>query len=258
MVYIYVLKLEQDKYYIGKTNNPNLRLENHFSSNGCEWTKLYKPLKIIEIIPHCDNYDEDKYTKIYMDKYGIDNVRGGSYVQIELSKDIIKFLKLSSNSSNDRCFNCGLSGHFIKDCKKNKKYDDILELVSLNSLLYKSPYMIIKIFPILDLIKQLKTYRIKIGDIILNYYKTKYENIKEIIDDAIYIYDNYEEFVGKYNPHPNQSLDQLINYIPNQRIKFYKDFSKLLSSLPPEIYKELSENKKNFEEIELDIIKDYL
>ena len=29
----------------GKTNNPNLRLENHFSSNGCEWTKLYKPLK---------------------------------------------------------------------------------------------------------------------------------------------------------------------------------------------------------------------
>lgn len=58
MVYIYVLKLEQDKYYIGKTDNPNIRLENHFSSNGSEWTKLYKPLKIIEIIPNCDNYDE--------------------------------------------------------------------------------------------------------------------------------------------------------------------------------------------------------
>jgi hypothetical protein len=52
--------------------------------------------------------------------------------------------------------------------------------------------MIVKIFPILELIKQLKTYRIKNGDIILNYYKTKYENIKEIVDDAIYIYDNYE------------------------------------------------------------------
>jgi hypothetical protein len=124
MVYIYVLKLEQDKYYIGKTDNPNIRLENHFSSNGSEWTKLYKPLKIIEIIPNCDNYDEDKYTKIYMDKYGIDNVRGGIYVQIELSEDIIKFLKLSSNGSNDRCFNCGLKGHFIKDCKK--KYEDVL------------------------------------------------------------------------------------------------------------------------------------
>jgi hypothetical protein len=87
MVYIYVLKLENNKYYIGKTENPKIRLENHFSSNGSEWTKLYKPIKIIEIIPNCDNYDEDKYTKIYMDKYGIDNVRGGSYVQIELNED---------------------------------------------------------------------------------------------------------------------------------------------------------------------------
>lgn len=38
---------------------------------------------------------------------------------------------------------------WIKDCNKNKKYEDVLELVSLNSLLTKSPYMIIKIFPIL-------------------------------------------------------------------------------------------------------------
>ena len=104
MVYIYVLKLEQDKYYIGKTNNPNLRLENHFSSNGCEWTKLYKPLKIIEIIPHCDNYDEDKYTKIYMDKYGIDNVRGGSYTSVNLDDETKSQLLKISNSTNNRCF----------------------------------------------------------------------------------------------------------------------------------------------------------
>jgi hypothetical protein len=50
----------------------------------------------------------------------------------------------------------------------------------------------------------------------------------------------------------------VITYIPNQRIKFYKEFSKLLSSLPSEIYKELSEKNKSFEEIEQDIIKDYL
>ena len=75
MVFIYALQLEQQKYYIGKTNNPQFRLETHFNSNGAEWTKKYKPVHIVEIIPNCDNYDEDKYTIKYMEKYGINNVR---------------------------------------------------------------------------------------------------------------------------------------------------------------------------------------
>lgn len=36
MVFIYVLQLEQGKYYVGKTNNPNFRLTSHFQSNGSE------------------------------------------------------------------------------------------------------------------------------------------------------------------------------------------------------------------------------
>jgi hypothetical protein len=55
MVFIYALQLEQQKYYIGKTNNPQFRLDKHFNSNGAEWTKKYKPVHIVEIIP---NYDE--------------------------------------------------------------------------------------------------------------------------------------------------------------------------------------------------------
>ena len=39
MVYIYVLKLKYNKYYIGKTTNPNFRLNEHFDSEGSEWTK---------------------------------------------------------------------------------------------------------------------------------------------------------------------------------------------------------------------------
>ena len=34
MVYIYILQLQQNKYYVGKTVNPNFRLEQHFNSNG--------------------------------------------------------------------------------------------------------------------------------------------------------------------------------------------------------------------------------
>ena len=119
MVYIYILKLEKGKYYIGKTNNPNFRIKAHFNSKASEWTKTYWPIAIEELIPNCDNYDEDKYTKIYMDKYGIDNVRGGSFTKLKLSNETKKTLKQMSNGTNDRCFTCGKVGHFAKDCYSN-------------------------------------------------------------------------------------------------------------------------------------------
>lgn len=123
MVYIYVLQLEQEKYYIGKTNNPQFRLDNHFTSNGSEWTKIYKPIFLLELRPNCDDYDEDKVTRQYMDKYGIENVRGGSFVSIKLNKSTIDHLQQMSNGTNNKCFTCGCVGHFTKDCsnKKEKK-----------------------------------------------------------------------------------------------------------------------------------------
>lgn len=117
MVYIYVLKLEGGKYYVGKSNNPRFRLENHFTSiNGSAWTNLYKPIKLLKIIPNCDDYDEDKYTRIYMDKYGIDNVRGGSYVTINLDKNTFTHLQKMNNTANNKCFGCGATDHYINDC----------------------------------------------------------------------------------------------------------------------------------------------
>ncbi len=39
MVYIYILKLENNKYYVGKTTNPEFRVNSHFKNEGSSWTK---------------------------------------------------------------------------------------------------------------------------------------------------------------------------------------------------------------------------
>lgn len=131
MVFIYTLKLTNGKYYVGKTTNPSFRLDNHFNSNGSSWTMKYKPIKILELIPNCDDYDEDKYTRIYMDKYGIDNVRGGSFVSIKLDKSTIEQLKKMSDGTKDKCFTCSKLGHFAKDCKE-KDDEDVWSCVKCN------------------------------------------------------------------------------------------------------------------------------
>ena len=121
MVFIYILQLESQKYYIGKTDNPTFRLKSHFNAIGSVWTKKYKPIKIIKIIPNCDHFDEDKYTKIYMNKYGINNVRGGSFCQIKLNKSNQLTIEKELKSATDKCYICNESGHFANSCSNNKK-----------------------------------------------------------------------------------------------------------------------------------------
>ena len=135
MVYIYVLLLEQGKYYIGKTINPEFRLEKHFNCGGSEWTIKYKPIKVLEIIKDCDDYDEDKYTRIYMDKFGIENVRGGSFCQIVLPKETVAVLEKMKMTSQDKCYKCGQNGHLAKYCTQKEETqlpDDVDGLIEFS------------------------------------------------------------------------------------------------------------------------------
>ena len=62
------------------------------------------------------SYDEDKYVKKYMNLYGIDNVRGGSYSNNTLTKYEKIFIKKELDTANDKCYMCGSSNHFAKNC----------------------------------------------------------------------------------------------------------------------------------------------
>jgi len=135
MVYIYILQLEQGRYYVGKTNNPQFRLEQHFNSTGSIWTTKYKPLSVLEMINDCDEYDEDKYTRKYMDKFGVDNVRGGSFCEEVLPITTFSMLEKMKNTAENRCFTCGQTGHFAENCttKMNDTVcpDDMDELITV-------------------------------------------------------------------------------------------------------------------------------
>jgi len=115
---IYVLRLEKNKYYIGKSTNLQKRLKQHFKGRGATWTRLYHPIEIYEIRRNCDVFDEEKITLQYMKRYGINNVRGGSYSRIQLDKYELNQVVRIIRSSEDRCYVCGSLEHFAKSCNK--------------------------------------------------------------------------------------------------------------------------------------------
>lgn len=81
--YIYILLLEENKYYVGYSNNIIERLKAHFTGNGAEWTKKYKPIELIKIY-RGDKNNEDIETLNLMKIHG-DNVRGGRWCRTKLN-----------------------------------------------------------------------------------------------------------------------------------------------------------------------------
>ena len=136
MVYIYILQLEQGKYFIGGTHNPQFSLHKHFDPTGSEWTVTYPPISVLIMITDCDEYDEDKYVRKYMDQYGIDNVRGGSFCEEVLPESSIAILGKMKNTCDNICSNCKQMGHYSEYCTTKMtdieypdNMDDLLQMI---------------------------------------------------------------------------------------------------------------------------------
>lgn len=117
---IYVLQLKKNKLYVGKARDVRNRIAEHFEGKGSDFTKEYRPIDIISVYKSSSRFDEDNETKRIMKKYGVKNVRGGSYNRMELTEAEEYFLNKEINTLDNRCYNCGKKGHFIRKCKEEK------------------------------------------------------------------------------------------------------------------------------------------
>lgn len=116
MTHIYILLCERGKYYVGKSDNVEARFRQHMRGDGCAWTRAYKPIKILKIVRNTSPFEEDKQVKILMTRHGIENVRGGTYAQMNLDYATTQILKRELYGTTDGCTRCGRTTHFVNEC----------------------------------------------------------------------------------------------------------------------------------------------
>lgn len=124
---LYVLKLQNKRYYVGRTHQLEVRLQEHLDGRGSAWTNKYPPLEVEAVYTNADPFDEDKLVKIYMAKHGIAYVRGGSYSQVQLSHEQINLLQREIQTAQNLCYTCGDAGHYTKNCHKWQDVSDLWE-----------------------------------------------------------------------------------------------------------------------------------
>jgi len=132
--FIYILALQGQKFYIGKTAGILEQIiQQHIAGNGGEWTQKHKPTNLVNSFKSNSSFDEDNVTKEYMIKYGIDNVRGGSYTSVVLDEWQVKslqreFARISGTQTTEKCEKCDATGHSAKYCtvEKDKRMKEYL------------------------------------------------------------------------------------------------------------------------------------
>lgn len=83
---VFILELENNKYFIGFSDSIEAEIEKHFTGNGNKWTILHTPVEVIDKIKAKSVEHQRVHTLIYMEKYGWKNVRGYRWTDIHLKR----------------------------------------------------------------------------------------------------------------------------------------------------------------------------
>lgn len=112
---LYVLELRGGRYYVGSTNNLDRRYAEHLAGQGSAWTARYPPTRIVQR-QRGNRFHEDAIVLTYMSRYGVENVRGGTYSSVELPRCRRAEIQRQLRHGGNQCFNCGSSNHFAYRC----------------------------------------------------------------------------------------------------------------------------------------------
>jgi hypothetical protein len=115
---IYILECEDNKYYVGRTDDVESRLNDHFNSDiyASAWTTYYPPKSVYKFIPNQSYFDEDKWVVKMMAEFGINKVRGGAFSRVNLPEEDKIILQRMVDGSKDNCLVCGDCNHFANNC----------------------------------------------------------------------------------------------------------------------------------------------
>jgi hypothetical protein len=81
---LYFIALEDDNMFLHLSYKKSEEQILYQCEQLYEYTKLFKPLRIVHTMENCDLTDADKYVKQFMKMFGEDSTRGGSYTDIIL------------------------------------------------------------------------------------------------------------------------------------------------------------------------------
>lgn len=128
MSIVYVLRCinpttSQPKFYIGRTDHFHDRMTSHFGGRGSQWTKLYKPQDVVYQKKSTDPFEEDILTLKYMEKHGIENVRGGSFANPKLFPSQLFVISRMLLNATGKSFYCKPEMHFNPNFD-HKKYPE--------------------------------------------------------------------------------------------------------------------------------------
>ena len=123
---VYVLKLEDDCFYIGKTYRPmGQRLGEHFArASRTAWTRLHPPLSTIQpmtYLPGDLESWERAETLERMWQHGVMKVRGWQYTSLNLTASDMLSIATQLCERKDLCRRCGSGGHMFAQCKAKYK-----------------------------------------------------------------------------------------------------------------------------------------